>query len=393
MARKVDLPVKKIQTFLDAAVPWLKKCSDYKNGLELRLLATGANQIHVSVGGTSYYVEAVINHPGVSNLADPIYLDLEYLTKFKFQDETMQITIPEGTEKEGRIQFRGPNVSFKIPRRTGERWTQHQQELVELLDIPGFAITASFLSANYKRLMLPNSFGDGVPRAFQVEVTNDPNKVVIYSNDEFGAFCHTFPADSIFPVNKGQNVKVLYEFLLPFKALDKAEEIDLLEFRQDGNQIYGSVEFGESFFERFVWVQPIHTKPIQNVPQVLKENRKGVETSIELNTKEFVQNIDRVTSFYDEANYRENPVAFALVGQQYSLSTTLTNSDMMVEGAAISAVPRPVRARFQAGCLKDYLSCLKTDERSNLELLRSSAVFYQQADAAQLVYWMPIQER
>lgn len=393
MARKLDLPVQKIQAFLDAAVPWLKKCSDYRNGLELRMVAIEAGKIHISVGGTAHFIEAVINHPDMSNLAEPIFLDLEYLTRYTFTEETMQITIPDGKEKEGRIQFRAPGVSFKIPSRTGELWKTHQQAMRETGNIPGFAMTAEFLANHYQRLMLPNSFGDGVPRAFQVQVTSDANQILVYSNDDFGAFCHTFPATSLFPIESAQNIKVMYDFLLPFKQINKAEKVELMEIRQDDNQVYGSVEFTEGFFDRFCWIQPIYTKPIQNVPQSLQQGRQGIDWSIELDTKEFVRNIDRVTSFYQEANFRENPIAFALIGQQYSLSTTLANSDMMVDGKALTPVEKPVRARFQAGALKDYLSCLKGSEKSYLELLRSSAVFYQAEPTAQLIYWMPIQER
>lgn len=393
MARKLDLPVKKIQTFLDAAVPWLRKCPDFKQGLELRLLAIEAGKLHISVGGTAYYIEATIRHPDVSNLAEPIYLDLEYMTRYTFQEDSMQITIPEAKEKEGRIQFRAPSVSFKIPSRTGEKWKANQQALKETQDIPGFALTGEFLKQHYNRLMLPNSFGDGVPRAFQVQTTTDPNQIMVYSNDDFGAFCHTFPATSLFPIRSAQSIKILYDFLLPFRAIDRSEDVELLELRQDQNQVYGSVEFTDSFFDRFCWIQPIHTKPIENIPQNLVQQRQGIDWSIALDTKEFIRNIDRVTSFYQDANYRENPISLAVVGDQYSLSTTLTNSDMKVDGKTLEALDKPVRARLQAGALKDYISCLQSGEKSYLELLRSSAVFHQTGPAAQLIYWMPIQDR
>lgn len=393
MARKLDLPVKKIQTFLDAALPWLKKCPDYKTGLELRLLAIEAGKLHISVGGTAHFIEAVIRHPDLSNLAEPIFLDLDYLTRYTFTEDTMQITIPEGKEKEGRIQFRSPGVSFKIPSRTGDLWNAHQQAMRDTQDIPGFTMTSEFLNEHYNRLTLPNSFGDGIPRAFQVQVTQDENQIMVYSNDDFGAFCHTFPAVELFPIGNAQGIKIMYDFLLPFKQVNRTEDVELIELRQDENQVYGSVEFREGFLERFCWIQPIYTKPIQNVPQSLSQGRQGVDWSIELDTKEFVRNIDKVTSFYQDSNFRENPIAFALVGEQYSLSTTLSNSDMMVDGKAHATIDKPVRARFQAGALKDYLSCLKGSEKSYMELLRSSAVFYQAEKSAQLIYWMPIQER
>lgn len=395
MARKIELPVRKIQAFLDAAVPWLQGSMDYREGLELRLVAEKGSLLHLSVGGTGHYIEATIRHENLSDLAEPLFLDMDYLVRYKFTEDTMQVLIPDKGKGAGdlRVQFKGPNVSFKIPVRTGDKWVLHQQSNPPTLsELPGYVLPKEFLEDYYTRLVLPNSFGDAEARAFQIRTVED--KIRIYSNDDFGAFCHTFGnLEHLFPINGAMGLKVLHEFLLPYKGIRKSEDITLMTLQADNNQVYGSIDFNDSAFVSLLWIQPLHAKPIQDVPKILADSRKGIDWCLEFDTREISRNVDRATSFYQKANFRENPLSFSIVGQQYTVSTTLSSSDMSVNGTALTQAPQVARAKFQAGCFADYLSCLDSDQQMSMELLRNSAILFQQRDGVELVYWMPISER
>jgi hypothetical protein len=391
MATKIDLPVKKIQSFLDVAVPWVRKAPEWKRGLEVAIQNI-EGKLHVSLGGTAHYVEALLLHDA-SQIEQPLFLDLQYLTRYRFTEETMQVTLPENGKRDHRLQFRGQGVSFKVPFLDGENWKQHAQPLPNIDTLAGFAFPEEFMKRHGKHLMLPNSFGEikDMPGAFRIDARQD-GKVIMYSNDGFGAFCHTLDtAQAPIAINDCKEMKLLNDFFMPYQAIAKEAESVSFEIRQDKSQMFGYCTTDD--FIQFCWVQPHHPRIIDDVPTQLAEDRRAAEWCLTFKTQEISSNATRVTSFYQDANYKENPITLSVVGNQYSLATTLSSSDMVVEGRSINEAPHSVRARFQAGCFIDYLNCLNKNHECSFEILRSSAVLYQQQEGANLVYWMPIQER
>ncbi len=392
---KVELPVRHIKRFVTATSGWLRKCPDYKKGLELRLKCSqedgsGPFRLHCSVGGSSYFAECLIEDERLSAPFE-FFLDFNYVQDYSFNEEYMTVTVPESTGKEDRkLQFRGKGVSLKVPLRSGSHWALHEQALKDIESIPGFGMTSAFLEANFAKLLLPNSFTDDAVRNLQIR--KGDRTIQIYSNDSFGAYYHDFDFDGIIPICGGEVLKLSYDFFLPWKSL-KDQKLVLLQLKADLFQNYGRMEFEEGPYRLFGWCQPIPVRPIEDVPAIIAEARKNVTWSLAVDTKQFRQHIEQVTSFYKKENFLQNPIQLVVVGDQYTLTAVLPTSDIVVEGKFKNAAPSSVRARFQAGSLSDYFEQLDAGSDSNIEILRNSAIVYQSKPPESLAYWMPIQER
>lgn len=371
----------------------MNKTPEYKKGLEIRLAQEG-HDLHVSVGGDSHFMEAVLVCPEPVELDAPVYLDLNYLANFKFQTSHLHFLKPS-TEKlaakgeiEYRAHFKAENMSFKIPFRKGDVWAKNKYDHSTLENLPSITVTKKFLEENYDNLELPNSFSQKGPRLIILESKN-LHEFIAYSSDDFGAFLHTFKDDNI--QANFQRLKVLYEFLIPFKKISNFNHIRIA---QSERLTVGHLLCEEtSGIKKFCWVQPNWQKAFDPVPDALTELRSKVEWSLAFDSKALLSKVIQATQFYTEANYRENPLEFSAIQNKYGFIAKLPQSEVVVDGELTEPIQQPVRVKFQAACLRDYLSCFVSEANINLEIYRSTAVAYQALEGKNLLYWMPIHDR
>ena len=394
MSKHISLPVAGLEEFVGAVQGFMNRLPEYKKGLEIRFAQEGPD-LHVSVGGDSHYMEAILACPEPVELEFPIFLDLNYLSNFKFDTEFLHLTKPspekmanrnDKSEFDYRAQFRAQGMNFKIPFRKGDVWAKNRYD-VGAHEMPSLTMEHQFLEANYENFALPNSFAQKGTRPVIFEKKDDG--MVVYSSDDFGAFCHTYKPQG---VQIGfDRMKVLYDFLIPFKKIKAFKQMRIAQSdRLTVGHLLGAEERG---IKHFCWVQPNWQKAFDTVPSALGPLRAKVEWSLAMQTKDLLAKVNQATQFYNETNYRENPLEFSAVESQYGLVARLPHSEVAVEGVLQEPVPSPVRVRFQAACLRDYLSCFEQAQPLNLEIYKTTVVAYQATPEKNILYWMPIHDR
>jgi len=391
---QIQIPVKPFATFIDAASSWLSKANTMKGGLELRLAKEG-NDLHVSVGGDSNYIEAVLD-ADVAILEKEIFLDMSYLSNYTFDVESLALVIPHPTvaadnKIEKRAQFKAPGQNFRIPLRPGEHWEKNEQNFDQFANAPGFSVTQELMKEIFPYLQLPDSFKiDREKTLPQLVFETVEDGFRCYTDDGFGAFCHVFYCYGFTPTENFSRILIPYEFLIPFKKIEQFTEITL---RQTAS--ISVAEFsGIPGFKKFRWVQPKYIKGMANVPEDLSRARAKAETCLVFDTQEFLKNVEKSTVFLHGKDFQDTSVNFSIIKSSYTLSTKTTDSTMDVEGVAKEDSIKSYRGvPFQAACLKEYLKCLDKSNSFNMEILSGTVTLYQDIKTEKgrkmILYWKP----
>jgi hypothetical protein len=394
-ANEIKIPVKQFATFVEAASTWVAKKPEYRKGLELRMLSMG-NNLHVSVGADSHYIEAVlIGDPTNAVLEAPLFLELSYLASFSFDIEELILVKPQersGDRRENRAQFKAPGCNFRIPLKNGDIWERNKQSLQQFETSPGITFKKEFIDKIYGHMQLPNSFSSKTIEMVVMQSIGT-GKIEMYSSDEWGAYLHTFSNLTDFTVLPGfERMTFPKEFLKPYEAFKKEKYSEIL-LQQTLRHTVATLKAPELGYEKIGWIQPNYQKPIGDVSGILKRERAKIDSCITLNTKEFVKNVKQAMQFFKDSDFKGIPLEFSIVENEYNLKADLPHSEMNVQGTPAEKAPKPVRAKFQAQSLKDYLDCLEKSEPFNMEIFRASVVIYQQLKDLGILYWLPVHDR
>jgi hypothetical protein len=392
---EIKIPVKQFSTFVEAAATWVAKKPEYRKGLEIRLLSVGHN-LHVSVGADSHYIEAVLmGSPESATLEAPLFLELSYLADFSFDVEELVLVKPQersGDRRENRAQFKAPGCNFRIPVKNGEIWERHKQNINQFETAPGMRFKKEFIDQIYEHMQLPNSFGSKAIEMVVLQLVGS-GKIEMYSSDEWGAYLHTFSNVTDFEALPGfEKMTFPKEFLKPYEAFKK-EKYPNISMQQTLRHTVATIKAPELGFEKIAWIQPNFQKPVGDVSSTLKKERSKMDSCLTLNTKEFVKSVKKAMEFFKEGDFKGVPLEFSITEDLYNLKADLPHSEMNVEGQAAVKAPNPLRAKFQAQSLKDYLDCMEKAEPFNMEIFRASVVIYQALKNMEILYWMPVHDR
>lgn len=395
---EIVIPVKEFGQFVEAAGGWLAGCLDAKNRkLELRLANLNGN-LHISTGGDSAFIEAVLKAENVEAIVEPIWLDLQYLMKFDFKAATaLTLLYPksanDATRDNRQAQFKAPGVNFRIPLLTGETWNRNVFDIGGLKATPGLILSGEFFASIYDRLKLPNSFSLTEEPMFCLSFAE--SILHAYYCDGFGAYWHQFKTDAVEPFEAFQHARVRYRFLEPYKKF--ADDVSSIRLQQSDRHTICQMNLKESAFLKFRWMEPNSTKQVEPVPTSINDTRKGVESCLRFDTKPFLSNVDKALMFHSKNDSREQPLTFSILKDmtRYMLDATLSHAQIDVEGETLEPATASMKVKFQAACLKDYLKCLDLPDTVSMEVFRSSVILYQEnAEKKQtLIYWLPVHDR
>jgi hypothetical protein len=389
---QIEIPVQPFALFIEAATKWLAKTSEIKKGLEIRLFKEGSD-LHVSVGADSAFLEAVLD-ADVSILDQPVYLDMSYLSDYPFDVDTLAMVKPGtgSTAVDRRAQFKAPGQNFRIPVRSGDNWKRNEQNMAQFDTVPGIKMTHKFMKEIYPNLDLPDSFGmkKKVPQRIVFKKIQD-KQIEVYSEDEFGAFSHSFTSDDFSFLESFTQITLLHDFFIP---QTKVESFSHITLKQSSRLSFGEIHMTGGGFKRLRWLQPNHTKPLGEISESVKAVRQGIDWSLQFDLQDLVRNVDKATIFYRaEKEFQASPLEFSIIKDSYLLSAKLTHSEMNMEGKTKNEAPAPTRIKFQAACLRDYLKVLDKTQPMNMEIFPQTVIVYQQYPNKNILYWMPILAR
>jgi hypothetical protein len=409
MSNRIIFPVKNFAAFVESANVWFNKTSSvYKQGLEICLQQVGSKDLSCSVYGDLNFIEAILECPEPFSLPHPIYLELGQLAKYSFKTDYLHLVVPDterllefaaGTEKktnmEARAQFKAKDTSFKIPFRPDTAWKKNRLNLpTDFSEFQRIKFSNKFITENMNRLILPDSFKQPKNDIRYQLFQKFDGKDFIYAHDfdGMGAYCHEFKITN-FPEAELHRIRYQNDFMTPLKKGPAFEHFTLANSK-NGSMCYGSLDCAqESGVKKFVWAQPTHEAAFDQVPTELEKRRSRCQWSLSLWAGELADKIEQATQFFADKEMYEVFVEISAVGSRFSISGSLIESEIVVEGALLEPAQEPVKIRIQPRCLVDYLKLMDAKLSLNIEVYSDSTIIYQVAPDKTLIYWAPIQDR
>jgi len=383
---QIQIPVEFFKTFIQASTKWLAKTNDAKKGLEMRLAQAGPDRLEFSVGGDSHFIRMVVATEPF-DMPDPIWIDLSYFQNLSL-DAVEQLTLIRPREsklEDKRAQFKAPGMNFRIPLRSGETWKRNyfDPKDVPVEDSQKLLFERDQLDRIFPYWDLPDSFGAKTGSLLRLVVPANSTTLKVWSNDQFGAFCHEFQeaqeASGIV-----RSLKLQHSFLQPYRAAGWEYKV-LYWAATDRLQIAEILPYREGPL-LFQWIAPQQQGIVPDIEASLAKERSLVEHAIDFDTAMFCRNVERATSFYQDKDYKERPIELSMIGKQYSLVGRLPNSEMIAEGESLSAPEKNMKVMVQPRCLLDYTKRFERTAPLQLGIARQTAILSQKLEKTSLQY-------
>jgi hypothetical protein len=389
---KLPIPVRPFSAFVKSAHKWLSKTYDAKSGIEIALCPRpGGYELVASC--SQHLIQGFMKAEGSEQVDEPLCMDLNFLAAFAFNTDNLQLLKPirkSADERFDRIQFQADTFKFKIPHKNGqiiesallglEASKKIEHPLV--LDLENF-------HQIYPHMSLPDSFKLQTS-AKLVVIDRDPIGVVLHWYDGLGAFCHTF---------KKELFKTLPDFKRMVLTLDLFGPLGSFGCRKGEIRIFESqtlqkieVDCTDTTFgiTNLLWIAPRRQDGVQEIPAALQAERKSMGNTIRFKTGFFKAGIDQVLSF--STDLKETGIDFSALGKQFTLSVACRETEAVHEGE-LAEDSVPIRTRFTASSLKDYVGELDTKLPFHMEMFASTVAIVQANELGELVYWLPTKDR
>lgn len=377
---QIEIPGSHLACILEAASQWYLKIPEAKKSWEVGFSQSPTGKLRVSCAAESAYLECDIPIDA-SAIEAPVYLDGINLSKIDFTNIPLTLVIPrDAFSADSRVQFKMPGSNFRIPRKSGTLTARTAMTLESLQDPGRIKLPLSRFQEIAGFLRLPDGYKVDKkknPDAFKIEAKG--SQLVCYSSDHFAGYYHEFVLPE--PITTPQ-MQFLFDFLTPALRIRKGDNLELIQTARHSGGIMQTQ--GLQIF----WIQPNLQQALQDVPGVLQQLRRGVETCLEFKTGELLGNIERACSLLEGQDFYDVPILLSIMQDQYTVSTHQTQKDLSfsADGKCLTRQDKALKIQVQSLCFKKYLSEFDRESPFAMEVFNRTLILWQKTENHQLTF-------
>jgi hypothetical protein len=385
---KIVLPHKQVGLFVAAAHSWLLKEAEAKdNNLEIAFQATKhKGQLRVSAGASAQFIEAIIPVDpacGIEFLKEPIFLDLQVLSAYKFHEENLTMTIPLENREDQRISFSAQGFNFRIPRKQGVVWQRN--EIPMDTNIPHFKMGNDIFQTLMTYKKLPNVYGTADQLRIMLAFSKQ-NGLQVSACDGMGALYHVFKDEAL------AGAEGVYDFSDKFfTPAKKLTEVASVLLGQNENQVVAQAVLEDMTLS---WTMPRGAGLLENVPAIIEKHRAKPKGITILNLSSFLKDLAKSFTFLSNTEMSEGGTHVTFIGEQYTIKTNKQAGQGETEVTGQALAPASCNFAFSMSnkCIDEYVACFDKDSKAalNLEALNSVVYFSQNTEGKFLSYLAPL---